>query len=870
MSFPIRCPGCDVALNVSDNLIGKTIKCNKCGEMITVKSPAASKPARPAKAAVLVDDDDDDNIITAGKTRRRNDDDDDDIAPAKAARRRNNYDDDDDFDDRPRKKAATGGSKAPLLIGGLAALLLLGGAAGAYFAFFNDKKADTAQNTGTPQPSTTPETGKSEEGDNNGNGDAKEPDKTNDVKPSEKPGKTTSPQSTKNTNVKTSGDTIPPSNSAEYMRHLMDGQMDDITLRKVKEATVFIVVEVPGGGGEGSGWFGLEPGLIFTNSHVLEMKAPGSKPPSKITIYLNSGENGQTAGVKQREIPHNRIKILGVDRENDLAILQIIGEKNLPEPLEIRPSAGVREQQKVTTFGFPLGSLTSFATGGGNNRPIVSVRSSSVAARRYDKYGILRLVQIEGGVNQGNSGGPIVDADGKVVAVTVSGMRDAETESLSTLAFGVATEHVTDLLAGRLDTVEYEQPYLSDGKVKVPVRATVVDPLNRFQRAGIGKWVGDSSNLFRPPGPVRTGILPDDKHFEQVDLKYDSAKKVATGELTFDQLPPGLAYWVQPYYSNSKNPMYWNPGSMLPMSGPPVDRVAATITYKARTGTVRPIELSNSSAVSEFNEGEGTGKDRRVLRKYMVKGTEKILQPDRNDTRSAARIRLNYNDIQIKNLLGKEEIEDTYPPSLMLQLKNGINQLEAYGYVNRSGEVYKQTTNTLGVNTAAVQALGPAVSYHALQALLFTSIHIPNTTVQPLETWKTTKNVTQTLYHIVIADLQQQSTPQQRKAGVIPGVQSKDFKYIQEITYTYMGSRTRGGKREVVIKVVGDAKPAAGMDANSAKGEIKGYVFLEPGTGTVLQAEINSEIELDNSEKGFKKRISLLDNYKVVRGGQTN
>ena len=48
MAFGITCPGCDATLNVVESLIGKTIKCKTCGEMIPVKAPAKAATKRAA------------------------------------------------------------------------------------------------------------------------------------------------------------------------------------------------------------------------------------------------------------------------------------------------------------------------------------------------------------------------------------------------------------------------------------------------------------------------------------------------------------------------------------------------------------------------------------------------------------------------------------------------------------------------------------------------------------------------------------------------------------------------------------------------------------------------------------------------------
>jgi len=230
-----------------------------------------------------------------------------------------------------------------------------------------------------------------------------------------------------------------------------------------------------------------------------------------------------------------------------------------------------------------------------------SIRPSNVTALRYNNYGELKKLQIEGGVNSGNSGGPIVDAEGFVIGVTVSVTLDLEHNGAQTqLANAVPTEFVHGLVSGRISHTEFEQPYNKDGKVRVPVKMEIVDPLGRFNKAGIGIWIGDTATKIRPPGLTRTGMLPSDKNYTLIDLNYDSTKKIATGELVYESLPPGLAYWVQPFYSNTKVVQFWTPGTLLPVSGPPVDRVATSLRVSLRPGTVRPITLSKESTASEF------------------------------------------------------------------------------------------------------------------------------------------------------------------------------------------------------------------------------------------------------------------------------
>jgi S1-C subfamily serine protease len=65
---------------------------------------------------------------------------------------------------------------------------------------------------------------------------------------------------------------------------------------------------------QGSGFFALEPGLVFTNAHVLGMLEPDSRRPQKVDITVRSGETNS------RILP---AEILGVDGDTDLAVLRV-------------------------------------------------------------------------------------------------------------------------------------------------------------------------------------------------------------------------------------------------------------------------------------------------------------------------------------------------------------------------------------------------------------------------------------------------------------------------------------------------------------------------------------------------------------------
>lgn len=172
----------------------------------------------------------------------------------------------------------------------------------------------------------------------------------------------------------------PPAKRVEGARPAAAGRIAPDVLRRVKQATVHVKVGMPNGRkAEGSGFFGVEPGVVLTNAHVLGMFKADSRLPVKVEVVVDSGGRGE------RTLP---ARVLGVDAETDLAVLRATGP-NLPSPLQVRPADDLLETQAVYVFGFPFGSALGKA---------ITVNASSVSSLRRDKAGVLQRVQVNGGV----------------------------------------------------------------------------------------------------------------------------------------------------------------------------------------------------------------------------------------------------------------------------------------------------------------------------------------------------------------------------------------------------------------------------------------------------------------------------------------
>ena len=854
MAINIKCGECQLPYSVAENLLGKSIKCKGCGATILVSAPAAPVAARavPAKAAPAkpqvakpVMDDEDDDRPTRSRRKSREDDDEDDAPRGRRGK------------DEPKKK-----SSLPLVLGGLFGLVLLAGAAvgGLYAAGMIGKPEPEV--TSNPSPAPKP----SDDGT-----DTKIPPVTQPVTPVD-PGTTVRPIDLPVGPVGTPTLPIGPKPktvvaSGMTREQLMRGDMDEATTEMVARATVLF--EGEGTNGErwtGSGWFGFEPGLVITNAHVLSMKAPDSKPPAKLTINMYRPDPNNKARVSHyRTIPHSRIQILGVDRHNDLAVLRISNEADLPTPLKIRPSAELRPRQGLTTFGFPLGYDVASATNVKNIRDVeMSVRPTAVTSFRFDDLGRPKLVQTEGGQNQGNSGGPIVDAEGYVCAVVVRGIYQGTARTA--LSMSVPTEYIFGLLAGRLDEVEFDTAYKKDGMIRIPIVAKCLDPMKRLQSVSLDYWVGDATGTTRTPGLKKPDPAPSDTAHQTIALKYDSAKSVATGEIVLPELIPGRAYWSQGSYTNALvSSGYYAPGYRIDLNGSPVDRTPADLFAKYQNGTVRPLELAQSSDLNEYYEGEGETKEERVKVVTAVKMKEGV-GAGVPSAGSAATLGFQYQSLDIKAQRGAQELQ-AYPKKVLEILNLAVAKVEARASVNAAGEIIATETNVRGVPNPMLQEYMKALSNEVLETLKVCSIPLPNRKVEALEKWESKRPYRLFMpANVTVEDLGGGAPP---APGGAPGtpkkVEYREFKFEQKLTYTYMGTRERLGTTEAVIRIDGVVTPAAGS-RELASGYVKGYANVELATGTVVMADLDSEFEIDSSTKGQKKKVSGISTYKLTRG----
>jgi len=144
--------------------------------------------------------------------------------------------------------------------------------------------------------------------------------------------------------------------------------------------------------GTGSGVIYSKDGYIITNNHVVEFA-------DIITVTTENGKKYKATKV-------------GTDPASDLAVIKIEGDDL--KPIEFGDSDKLQVGEWVLAVGNPFDYLTSTVTAG-----IVSAKGRSLDIIKEEKA-IEEFIQTDAVVNPGNSGGALVDANGKLVGINTA------------------------------------------------------------------------------------------------------------------------------------------------------------------------------------------------------------------------------------------------------------------------------------------------------------------------------------------------------------------------------------------------------------------------------------------------------------------
>jgi S1-C subfamily serine protease len=500
MGLPTRCPGCGFGLSVTDDAIGRKIRCRKCGEIFLVDPP---------------DDPDENPEVERRSSRPKSSE--KDVAPQKSP------------------------SGALWIVGiVLAVLLLIGGGVGGTVAYILLRKpaarGPQAAAQENPVADNTP---------------------VNHVQPAAE---------------------NPPPQPIKPNAPSKDGQLAKEMLEYLKALTVYIKIESGHMHGSASGFLikvDGDTGYIVTNEHVVNHEAaeperpgnplgrpfgprnmpwPGGQPRelpgmpnfpdlpnfplppifeqpessrkvrAKLTVIFGSGT------ANERALPAD---VLDANEQLDLAIIRVKGP-NLPKPMDLSDRAELTETMTAYVLGFPLGEALAI-----EGNPAITVNKTTVGSVRKNKNGMPVLVQLEAGRNPGNSGGPVVDADGRLVGIWVGSFEGTQH------GFALAPPLLDTLLKRTKAQIDCATIKSDGEEMELEFKVEVFDMLNEVNEVRL--LYAPGAELPKNPLVLATGeyaAMPNAKalNLQKAGKQFSARLTLATRDLKAGQLPVQVGY----------------------------------------------------------------------------------------------------------------------------------------------------------------------------------------------------------------------------------------------------------------------------------------------------------------------------------------
>jgi putative serine protease PepD len=156
--------------------------------------------------------------------------------------------------------------------------------------------------------------------------------------------------------------------------------------QRVKDGVVEVETSA---GATGSGFVIDEEGHIVTNHHVVD--------------------GAQSAVVRFLDGTEADADIVGTDPSTDIAVLDVNRPSSRLTPLRFAGAGSLQVGNPVIAIGSPFGLEGTLTTG------VISALGREIQSQ--NRFTIENAVQIDAALNQGNSGGPVLDSQGRVVGV---------------------------------------------------------------------------------------------------------------------------------------------------------------------------------------------------------------------------------------------------------------------------------------------------------------------------------------------------------------------------------------------------------------------------------------------------------------------
>lgn len=196
---------------------------------------------------------------------------------------------------------------------------------------------------------------------------------------------------------------------------------------------------------EGSGIIISNDGYILTNNHIINSSDSSIyyevSKATKVNVYLYNDKTPYEA------------TIIGTDEQTDLAVIKI--EKDNLTAAELGDSTSVKIGEFAMAIGNPLGMESSVTSG------IISAVNRTVDTEDGNSF---TLIQTDAAINSGNSGGALVNAEGKVIGINTLKLSGTGIEGMG---FAIPINDTIDIYKQLIENGKVIRPYIGIGGINL-------------------------------------------------------------------------------------------------------------------------------------------------------------------------------------------------------------------------------------------------------------------------------------------------------------------------------------------------------------------------------------------------------------------
>lgn len=230
---------------------------------------------------------------------------------------------------------------------------------------------------------------------------------------------------------------------------------------------------------QGSGIIISNDGYILTNNHIINSTDSSVyyevSKATKVYVYLYNDTTPYEA------------KIIGTDEQTDLAVIKI--EKNDLTAAELGDSDSIKIGEFAMAIGNPLGMQSSVTSG------IISAVNRTVTGENGTTY---TLIQTDAAINSGNSGGALVNSEGKVIGINTLKLSGTGVEGMG---FAIPINDTIDIYKQLIEHGKVLRPYI--GIEGIEITASIAEKY-KFP-------VGIYINVIQNSSPAsEAGLQPGD------------------------------------------------------------------------------------------------------------------------------------------------------------------------------------------------------------------------------------------------------------------------------------------------------------------------------------------------------------------------